>query len=112
MGETAADQAQEEGTATTRHLVQQMHPTDNVAAALGDLAAGTRVRVPGTSADEVVVRQNIPFGHKLALRAIVSGAPVLKYGEVIGLASQDIAPGEHVHTHNVDSQRGRGDLSH
>jgi len=43
----------------------------------------------------------IPAGHKVALRAVPAGAPVHKYGEVIGVASIDIAPGDHVHTHNL-----------
>ena len=46
----------------------------------------------------------------MAARAIAAGEPVLKYGEVIGLASQDIAPGQWVHVHNVESARARGDL--
>ena len=43
----------------------------------------------------------IPRGHKIAVRAIAEGDRVLKYGEVIGTASQNIAEGNHVHTHNV-----------
>ena len=48
------------------------------------------------------------MGHKLALRQIGSGEEILKYGSVIGRATQDILPGEHVHVHNVQSLRGRG----
>jgi altronate dehydratase small subunit len=97
--------------------VYVLNPKDNVATALRDLAAGERVwaqRDPGAGAAgriEVEVKQAIAFGHKLALVAIARDEPVLKYGEAIGLAAQDIAPGEHVHTHNVESQRGRGDLA-
>ena len=43
---------------------------------------------------------NIKFGHKVALRAIQSGESIIKYGIPIGIATQDIQPGEHVHTHN------------
>src|SRR5262249_45256000 len=81
---------------------------DNVATALETLDAGRAVGVGGV---DVVVREGIPRGHKLALRAIRAGEAVVKYGSPIGMASADIAPGSHVHTHNVASTRGRGDLA-
>jgi altronate dehydratase small subunit len=59
----------------------------------------------------VVLGHDIPFGHKFALRPIPMGGSVIKYGEIIGVASQSIAPGDHVHVHNVDGTRGRGDGS-
>lgn len=91
-----------------RALIHQIDPRDNVAVALADLPAGSTVQV----ADETVTVQDaIPFGHKLALARIPPGAPVIKYGEQIGLASRPIVPGEHVHVHNVESTRGRGDLA-
>jgi len=97
-----------------RRLVQQMQPSDNVATALVELPPGTLVRLSRSDGTllEVTVSATvpIPFGHKVALRAIPAGEPVLKYGEEIGLASSAIPAGAHVHTHNVDSQRGRGDL--
>ena len=101
-------------------LVHVLHETDNVATALVDLELGTTIeldrpgppaRRPAQSVQTVTLRRAIPFGHKVALAAIVAGRPVIKYGEVIGLATADIAPGEHVHVHNVESQRGRGDLA-
>lgn len=98
-----------------RRLVQLMHPDDNVAIALSDLEPGTQVEIErlsstGASTERVSTTTTIPFGHKVALGPIQRGEAVLKYGEAIGLASAEIAPGEHVHVHNVDSQRGRGDL--
>ena len=90
-----------------RRVVQRMSPADNVATALRPLEPGARVVIDDV---DVTVASPIPFGHKVALAPIAAGAPVLKYGEAIGLARVDIAPGDHVHTHNVDSQRGRGDL--
>ena len=65
----------------------------------------------GLDEERVILKviQDIPFGHKLALRHIGSGEEILKYGTVIGRATQDIQPGEHVHVHNVQSMRGRGD---
>ena len=58
----------------------------------------------------MIVEEPIAPGHKIALTAIATGEPVIKYGSPIGTASHDIAPGTHVHTHNVASSRGRGDL--
>jgi altronate dehydratase len=79
-------------------------PQDNVATALVALAAGQRVAVgEGT----VTLAAAIPQGHKFALRAIAAGEPVLKYGQPIGRATAPIAPGEHVHVHNVVTQRGK-----
>ncbi len=81
---------------------------DNVATALEPIDAGREVRA-GTAT--VVAAEAIPRGHKLAVRAIRAGEPVVKYGSPIGTASADIAAGAHVHTHNVASTRGRGDLA-
>ena len=80
---------------------------DNVATALETLAAGRDLRV-GDAA--IRLREEIPRGHKVAVRAIAAGEPVVKYGSPIGIATADIAAGAHVHTHNVASSRGRGDL--
>ena len=79
---------------------------DNVATALEALDAG---RVIGGAAP-VTVREPIPRGHKVAMRAISEGENVVKYGNPIGIATSAISPGAHVHTHNVASTRGRGDL--
>jgi altronate dehydratase small subunit len=85
-------------------------PRDNVATALEPLADGTTVEVQtGEKTVRATLKQAIPFGHKLALTAIPRGGAVIKYGETIGLATSDISPGEHVHVHNVEGQRGRGD---
>jgi altronate dehydratase small subunit len=85
--------------------------TDNVATALRDLTAGETVRI--RVGERLVSRrtdQAIAYGHKLAVEKIACGAMVRKYGEVIGRATRDIAVGTHVHIHNVESLRGRGDL--
>jgi altronate dehydratase len=81
---------------------------DNVATALEALAAGRTVRAGGAA---VTVLESVPKGHKLALREIRAGEPVVKYGSAIGVASATIQPGAHVHTHNLASTRGRGDLA-
>jgi altronate dehydratase len=81
---------------------------DNVATALETLTPGRRVELPGGTLSVV---SHIPRGHKVAVRQIRSGEAVVKYGSPIGTATTDIAPGTHVHTHNVASDRGRGDLA-
>ena len=67
---------------------------DNLAVALDEVA-------PGGSVAGVVATQRIPRGHKVAIEPIPAGAPVVKFGQIIGFASADIAPGAHIHTHNV-----------
>ena len=80
---------------------------DNVATALESLESG---RVLAHDNGDVTVRDAIPRGHKVAIAHIPVGAAVIKYGSSIGIATSDILPGTHVHTHNVSSARGRGDL--
>ena len=80
---------------------------DNVATALEPLDAGRVLPDVGS----IVVREPIPRGHKVAVRPIAAGSAVMKYGSPIGLATADIPAGAHVHTHNVSSSRGRGDLA-
>ena len=82
---------------------------DNVATNVADeIPQGTKVDVNGTIIETLDV---IPYGHKMALEPIPKGGTVLKYALSIGSATQDIQPGNHVHTHNVESNRGRGDLA-
>lgn len=86
---------------------------DNVATCLDDMAAGTRVDVTaGGEPRTVVLVDDIAFGHKFAVSRIDAGATVVKYGEAIGIASTLIEPGGHVHVHNVESVRARGDRPH
>jgi altronate dehydratase len=80
---------------------------DNVATALQPIEPGRQLEVNGVT---VAATDAIPSGHKIALRAIHTGEAVIKYGSPIGLATADIAAGAHVHTHNVASTRGRGDI--
>jgi altronate dehydratase small subunit len=83
---------------------------DNVATALADLGAGDTVEA---ALDErkvpVLPVEDIPLGHKFAVRPIGLHREVIKYGEVIGRATEYIGAGSHVHVHNVESLRGRGD---
>ncbi len=90
-----------------------VYATDNVGTAvLEAIRAGDHVGCNGERSDlEVVAQDPIAYGHKIALMDIAAGDTVLKYGLSIGSASRHIKEGEHVHTHNVDSNRGRGDLA-
>ena len=83
---------------TAENSVIHLHPADNVGVARVPLAAGTELRVDGAS---VVALDAIPAGHKIAVRAIAAGAMVERYGQSIGRATEAIAAGRHVHTHNL-----------
>jgi altronate dehydratase small subunit len=88
-----------------------VNAADNVGTAIADISAQERLRLPGAPASAAIaMREPIPFGHKFALVRIVKGQEVIKYGQTIGRATADIEPGCHVHVHNVESLRGRGDL--
>ena len=77
-------------------LVIRLHPADNV------VVAASRVPQGAVIAEErITAAESIPSGHKLATRFIKKGEAIRKYGQVIGEATADIAPGHHVHTHNV-----------
>ncbi len=79
---------------------------DSVAIALGDLAAGDQIDLNGGVLE---VLQAVPKGHKVALRDVAQGDPVYKYATQIGAATTPIQAGTHVHVHNVESERMRGD---
>jgi altronate hydrolase len=76
----------------------QLRPEDNIAVAARPLLPGTELQVNGST---VRLAGRVGLGHKLALHPIRKGDAVYKYGQIIGFASRDIAPGEHVHVHNV-----------
>lgn len=84
-----------------------MTADDVVATAIDDLAAGHELHIENWT---LVLSEDIAFGHKFALVDIERGDDIVKYGEVIGRASESIAVGDWVHVHNCESTRGRGDL--
>ena len=87
-----------------------LHKKDNVATAVRPLGSGDNIGVEtGDGVVNIVLPQPVPFGHKFALKDIGRGDKIIKYGETIGQAAADIKRGEHVHIHNVDGLRGRGD---
>ena len=76
-----------------------IHPEDTVACLLHDHRAGETVTLEtGVS---MLLKSDIPMGHKIALQSLSKGKPVIKFGAVIGHATEDILPGEHVHLHNL-----------
>ena len=77
-------------------------PPDSVAIAVTDIPKGETVTIP--DGGEVVTNQEIPLGHKIALVPIAKGADVIRYGEVICQASEEIRPGDLVHVHNTISK--------
>ena len=91
------------GVVSLSKLAVHLHVQDNVAIAKIPLAAGTllALEVEGRPPVHVPVRQFIPDGHKFALQEISPGQPVRRFGQLIGVATQAILPGEHVHTHNL-----------
>ncbi len=74
----------------------RLHPRDNVVIASQRILAGHAV-----AGEDAPARETIGSGHKMATVAIAAGQPVLKYGQVIGVATQDIAAGALVHLHNL-----------
>ena len=75
-------------------------PEDNCVAVAATLAPGTRLLIDGV---QVTIEREIGIGHKLARRDIAAGEKVLKYGAIIGAATQAIPRGAHIHLHNLAS---------
>jgi altronate dehydratase len=81
------------------HLINDK---DNVAVVIKDLPEGAKFDIFNES---YIAKSFIPFGHKVAIANIKKGEDVIKYGEVIGMATEDINIGDHVHVHNVKGMR-------
>ncbi len=84
----------------TDSRVLVLAPDDNVAIAKSDIPAGTSLQVLGES---VTVKAAMEVGHKFAFRKVAKGAGITKYGAPIGVATQDIEPGDSMHIHNITS---------
>src|SRR5260370_28094399 len=87
-------------TPTPAGMVEPLVPmagVDDVGLVVSDVPRGTLIR---TAVGLVTAIDDIPLGHKVAVRAVPAGAPVHKYGEVIGVARDDIAPAAHAHSHD------------
>jgi len=86
----------------------QIDGKDNVATVTSEVEEGEAVEVLSPEGEVLVkpkVAGDVPFGHKIAFRGLGKGDEIVKYGEVIGVASEDISLGAWVHTHNVESAR-------
>ena len=80
--------------------------TDNVGVVTAALKKGDIARFQkDDKVVEVTLLNDVPIYHKFCVKAVKKGEPVIKYGEQLGLAGQDIAVGDYVHTHNLISQR-------
>jgi len=80
-----------------------IHPRDNVAVALRNLAPGEDVK--GKGVVELRTTNEIPTSHKIALRDLGAGEEIVKYGEIVAVTTREIKKGEWVHTHNLESKR-------
>lgn len=74
----------------------RLHPSDNVVVTIADLPTGSEVEAG------IVALARVPRGHKVAVQPIADGAPIRKFGQIIGFAKGDIQPGEWVHEKNVE----------
>ena len=93
-------------------LALKVNDMDNVATLFsneGKAGVEVEIRDKKGQSSSILLKNDIPYGHKIALCDIEAGCDIVKYGESLGEASHDITPGEHVHVHNLDSKRGRGD---
>jgi (2R)-sulfolactate sulfo-lyase subunit alpha len=87
-------------------LVHDEH--DNVGVAVAEIKAGEKLVgscLENGAEVKVDAKDPIPLGHKVALKALKKGEDVIKYGVPVGLATEAITPGQHVHVHNIKSKR-------
>ncbi len=83
----------------------RLRKADDVAIVKDTVMKGTFLQLDDSDRPvQITAHTLIPSGHKIALRALAEGEPVRRYGQVIGFASRAIAPGQHVHTHNLNAQ--------
>lgn len=93
-------------------MALQVNDKDNVATVFSEgVLSDCFVTIHNKRGEQYVctAKSSIPYAHKIAIKTIHRGDHVVKYGESLGLATQDIQIGEHVHVHNLESERGRGD---
>ncbi|MEW6364697.1 MAG: UxaA family hydrolase [Acidobacteriota bacterium] len=91
-----------------RHAILMHEADDDVGVAVRDIAAGEEVgavTLEGQPVGMLNPVDSIPLGHKVSMRGIAQGAPVIEYGRPIGKATRPIAMGSHVHTQNLKTMR-------
>jgi altronate hydrolase len=98
------------GKVTLSQVAVKLHPEDDVAIAKVNIPVGTTLQLD--SGMEISAQRLIPSGHKIALREIAAGEALRRYGQVIGFATETIAAGEQVHTHNLAVQDFARDYAH
>ncbi len=81
------------------HLLR-LSPLDNVLVVVKAITEGQMLEVEG---QQITAQKTIPFGHKVAAKALAAGAKIIKFGMPIGSGMSAIQPGDHVHTHNLQS---------
>ena len=84
----------------TKGLVLLLHPEDNILIAAENLSAGAEIDVEG---ETIVLTDPVDLGHKLARVALAVGDQILRYGAPIGTMNAPARVGEHIHSHNLDS---------
>jgi len=90
------------------HAILLHEPADDVGVAVRDLKVGEEVgavTLDGELVGAVKLVNDVPLGHKVAMREMAQGKKVIEYGRPIGGASQTIVKGAHVHTHNLKTLR-------
>ncbi len=91
-----------------KHSILLHEPDDDVGVAVIDLKKGSvagALTLEGKPAGSVKLRDNVPLGHKVAMRDVAKDKAVIKYGREVGKAVQPIAKGAHVHIHNLKTMR-------
>ncbi len=87
-------------------LVHDKH--DNVGVAVAEIRKGEKITgscLENGTQMSLEAKDAIPLGHKVALKELKKGEDVIKYGIPVGMATQPVAAGQHVHVHNVKSKR-------
>jgi len=90
------------------HAILLHEPDDDVGVAVRDLKKGEQVgtvTLEGKSVADIKLVDDVPLGHKVAMKDLTQGKDVIEYGRVIGATSQSAARGSHVHTHNLKTKR-------
>jgi len=90
------------------HGILMHEPDDDVGVAVADLKAGTEIgamTLEGAPVGTVTLVDDVPLGHKVAMRDIAGGKDVIEYGRVIAVAKQGAPRGSHVHVHNIKTKR-------
>ncbi|WP_062050251.1 UxaA family hydrolase [Bacillus sp. JCM 19034] len=89
-----------------------MNEKDNVVTLLKDVKKGEEISFSINEVERTLsVKEDVRFGHKLALKEILARETIYKYGEAIGIAAKTINVGEHVHVHNLLGVRGNGEMN-